>query len=223
MFPCISSDPSLWELDLSQKFNVSIPSWTTHAKPGDWNEHYDGSSGTLWDLGDGRFYTLGGYLSIMEGPAPGQRIRAPYYTQNASGYYFQLPQSRIFSYDSQTENWSSQLLPTDIHRVFNLANTQSVRNKVGYTLGGVLLKDRDSSMSDFTVNPNLGAWLDSMSAYDFRTGKFNFTTLPVDIGPTSQVIMHCLDRVGKEGILVAFAGISNNNNVLQAVSLLLMH
>lgn len=155
----------------------------------------------------------------MEGPPKGYKIREPYYTQNASGYYFQLPDPRVFVYDPQTGNWTSELLPKDVHRVFDSAYAQSTRNKVGYSFGGTLVKERDFSTKDFYAASSEGDWLDTMSAYDFRTGKFNFTTMPDSIGKTILVLMHGLDRVGNEGILVAFAGRFTVKNVEKVVSI----
>lgn len=216
----IFSDTYLWELDLSQKFNVSKAPWTTHTKPDDWNQYYNGASGTLWNIGDGKFYTLGGKFGSMEGPPPGQRILEPYYTQNTSGYYFQLPDPRVFAFDPQTGNWSSELLPQGVHRVYDAAYTQSARNQVGYTFGGTRVKEKQFSNTEFFAQINDGDWLDSMAAYDFRTGKFNFTTMPDSVGQTKLAMMHSLDRVGNEGVLVAFAGRSSKNNVVQTVSFL---
>ena len=122
----------------------------------------------------------------------------------------------MFAYDIEAGTWSSVLLPKGVSRVFDTAFTQSARNKVGYTLGGTLVKERDFSTTDFFAA--VGDWVDTMSAYDFRTGDFNFTTLPDSIGQTTQVIMHSLDRVGKEGILVALAGRSKKDNIEQVVS-----
>ena len=211
------SDQHLWELDLSQKFNVSKPPWTAHTKPGNWNEHYNGVSGTLWNVGDGKFYTLGGKFSSYEGPPMGHRIREPYYIQNTSGYYFQLPDVRVFAYSPGTGRWSSQL-QTDVSRIVSNAYTQSARNKIGYTLGGIFVMERDFSTKEFFAPTSVGGWLDSMSAYDFKTGKFSFSTVPDGIGKTIMVLMHSLDRVGKEGILVAFAGRFSKNNIEQVVS-----
>ena len=215
----IFPDEYLWELDLSSKFNVSTPSWTAHAKPSDWTQHYNGASGTMWNIEDGKFYTLGGWMSLVYvGPPTGHRIGAPYYTSNSSGYYYQLPPTRIFSYDPTSGNWSSQV-QSGIHRLSDVAYTQSVRNKVGYTFGGTLVTEEDSSPSAF-LPANVGAWVSTFSEYDFKTGKFNITSMPDDIGITKQLIMHSLDRVGNEGVLVAFGGKSNNNNLELYVSLL---
>ena len=206
----IFPDEYLWELDLSSKFDVSIPPWVAHPKPPDWNQHYNGVSGTLWNIGDGKFYTLGGIMSLFyTGPPPGYQIREPYYTHNISGYYFQLPAPRVFAYDPTTGNWSSWL-HNDIHRLSDTAYTQSSRNKVGYTVGGLQVTEKDSSPTDFTPQP-FGIWISTMSKYDFRTMKFTITEMPDDVGATSRVEMHCLERVGKEGVLVAFAGQSKNN------------
>ena len=188
-----------------------------HTKPEDSSEHYNGASGTLWNVGDGRFYTLGGKFSNRVGPT-GNQILEPYYTQNASGYYFQLPDPRVFAYDPQTGNWSSELLPKGVRRIYDAAYTQSARNLVGYTFGGTLVNEKQFSATSFTADTSDGDWLDLMSAYDFKTGKFNSTTMPSSIGKTKLAMVHSLDRVGYEGVLVAFAGISNNNNIQQAVS-----
>lgn len=210
-------DQHLWELDLSSKFNVSAPPWTAHLKPEDWNQHYNGASGTLWNIGDGSFYTLGGWMSsAYEGPPKGTRIREPYYTQNSSGFYFRLPDPRIFAYNPKTGNWSSQLLK-GIHRLSDTAYAQSARNKVGYTIGGLEVIEEASSAIEFFAD-QVGAWVSTMSKFDFRTLEFNITEMPDDIGATSRVVMHSLDRVGKEGVLVAFAGKSMKNNIEQFVS-----
>ena len=217
----IPPDEHLWELDLSSKFNVSKPPWTAHSKPQNWNQHYNGASGTLWDIGDGGFYTLGGWMnSVMEGPPPGQKIGEPYYTQNISGFYFQLPDPRIFAYDPKSGNWSSSLLRKDIYRLSDTGYAQSARNKVGYTLGGLRVVEEMSSPTAFAA-PDVTTWLSSMSTYDFRTKNLTTTDIPVDINLSSRVEMHSLDRVGNEGVLVAFAGRTNtidNNGVEGYVS-----
>ena len=179
--------------------------------------YYNGVSGTLWDIGDGRFYTLGGRFGNLVGPT-GNQIREPYYTQNASGYYFQLPAPRIFAYDPRTGNWSSELLPKGVRRIFDTAYTQSARNAVGYAFGGTLVKEKQFSATSFTAGAYDGDWLDLMTMYDFRTGKFNSTIMPSIIGKTKLAMVHSLDRVGDEGVLVVFAGMSYNNNILQYVS-----
>ena len=215
----IFPDEHLWELDLSSKFNASIPPWTAHSKPEDWNQHYNGVCGTMWNIGDGKFYTLGGWMNnAFVGPPTGNRIREPYYTQNASGYYYRLPDPRIFIYDPKTANWSwSPPLQKDIHRLSNTAYAQSARNKVGYTFGGRGVVETDFELSDFYAD-TVNTWVSTMSTYDFRKGEFSITDMPDDIGATSWVEMHSLDRVGNEGVLVAFAGKSNNNNLEKFVS-----
>lgn len=185
-----------------------------------WNKHYDGSDGVVWNIGNGSFYSFGGEFTEREPPV-GDTIGAPYYTKNSSGYYFQLPQQRIFSYNSQTREWSSELLPKDIVRTCGSAYTQSVRNKVGYSLGGYVLPETRSSDAEIAFGDNSNApGLEKMLAYNLKTtilpntGKFNVSQLPdgpngYSMGGTGQrvhAIMHCLDRVGNEGILVAFAG-----------------
>ena len=89
------------------------------------------------------------------------------------------------------------------------AFAQSARNKAGYILGGQLVKERQISATDFVAASSEGTrddFISIMSTYDFRTGKFNFTPTPDIIGRTIMIRMHCLDRVGNEGVLVAFAG-----------------
>lgn len=217
--PYIFSDSDLWELDLSQKFNVSIPPWTAHAKPTDWNQYYDARSGTIWNIGDGKFYTVGGFISGWQGPPPGYRITEPYYKHNTAGYYFQLPQPRIFTYDPQAGSWSTELVLTHVRRVAENAYTQSARNRVGYSFGGFLVAEAEASSEEFYTQGKEGEALDQFSAYDFETKKINFTSMPVDIGKTHLVLVHSLDRVGSEGTLVAFAGISDNDTDDKFVSL----
>lgn len=156
----------------------------------------------------------------MEGPPNGHTIATPYYSQNSSGYYYQLPDTRMFAYDPQTGNWSSQLLTKDVQRIFDSASTQSARNKVGYTFGGYLVQESDFSTKemDFWGHVRQGEMLDSMSAYNFRTGKFTFSSMPDGVGRTIHARMHSLDRVGNEGVLVAFAGVSRNNKIQKSVS-----
>lgn len=157
-----------------------------------------------------------------EGPPPGYRVGEPYYTQNSSGNYYHLPDQRVFAYDPKTGNWSSKL-QKDIHRMSDTGAAQSARNKVGYMLGGLwVIAETSSRMDPFPSRP-VGAWVSTMSQYDFRTGVFNTTELPEDIGATSRVMMHSLDRVGNEGVLVAFAGKSKNNNVEEFVSFYFVH
>lgn len=192
-------------------------------KPLDWNEHYDGTGGMIWNFGNGSFYSFGGRFSERE-PPDGHEIGAPYNTNNESGYYYQLPKQRIFSYNSKTRKWSSELLP-DISRIADSAYTQSTRNKVGYLFGGYAIPENDMAQTKMSFSDHdFGPWLDKMVAYDFKTGKPNITQLPalsmgdlVDdraleayfakgIGKTVHAIMHSLDRVGNEGILVTFGG-----------------
>ena len=186
----ISTDEHLWELDLSSKFNVSTPPWTAHSKPQDWNQHYSGVFGTLWDIGDGKFYTFGGYIHSYEGPPPpGHRIREPYYTQNSSGFYFQLPDPRVFAYDPKTGNWSSEL-QKDILQLGGAACAQSARNKVGYSLGGLQVIEEYSSSTDFILQFSsqiYGETVSTMLKYDFRAKEFTITNLPDDVGETSGV------------------------------------
>ena len=218
----ICLDKHLWELDLSAKFNTSKPPWTAHAKPDDWNSHYNGAAGTLWNLGDGTFYTLGGWMSpAFEGPPPGSRIGGPYYTsvKAADGstiYRYQLPPAAIHAYNTTTANWTSISLPSDIHRLTEIGYTQSKRNKVGYTLGGfsVVEQQAEPTNKDFiarTANGG-GPWQTTLSAYDFRKNTFNTSELPDDIGPTAYLILHSLDRVGEEGVLISLAGKSKKGN-----------
>ena len=179
----------------------------------------------IWNFGNGSFYSFGGRFSERE-PPYGNEIGAPYNTNNESGYYYQLPEQRIFSYNSQTRKWSSKLLP-DISRIADSAYTQSTRNKVGYLFGGYEVpEDRESQSKMSFYDHYQGRWLDKMVAYDLNTGKLNVTQLPAlpmgdpaddraleanfakGIGKTVHAIMHSLDRVGNEGILVTFGGAS---------------
>ena len=95
--------------------------------------------------------------SAYEGPPKGTRIREPYYTQNSSGFYFRLPDPRIFAYNPKTGNWSSQLLK-GIHRLSDTAYAQSARNKVGYTIGGLEVIEEASSAIEFFAD-QVGAWV----------------------------------------------------------------
>ncbi|RPB29667.1 hypothetical protein L211DRAFT_32788 [Terfezia boudieri ATCC MYA-4762] len=184
----------LWELDLSAKFNTSKPPWTANPKPDDWNKHYNGAQGTLWNLGDGKFYTLGGWMSnIYQGPPGGYRIVDPYYTPVKSS--------------DGTTTYTYQLPPTRI---------QSKRNKVGYTLGGFPVVEKQDGGTDKNFIAQVvdtGTWQTTLSAYDFRTNKFNASELPDEIGATNNVVLYSLDRVGDEGVLIALAGKSKNNNL----------
>ncbi|KAF8422747.1 hypothetical protein EV426DRAFT_165093 [Tirmania nivea] len=218
----------LWELDLSAKFYTSKPPWTANAKPDDWNEHFNGAQGTLWNLGDGKFYTLGGWMSnIYQGPPGGYRIKEPYFTsaKGADGtttYTFQLPPTRIHVYDAATANWTSIALPSDINRSSDVGYTQSKRNKVGYTLGGFpVVEKQNGADPDFVASTvDTGAlWQNTLTAYDFRKNVFNTSELPDGIGATTNVILYSLDRVGDEGVLIALGGKSKNNNVQEYVSL----
>ena len=229
----LHQDEHLWELDLSIKFAVSTPPWTAHSKPQDWNQHYNGASGALWDIGDGKFYTSGGWMSSgMEGPPPGKAVGEPYFTRNSSGSHFQLPDPRVFAYDPKTGNWSSSLLEKGIHRLSDAAYAQSATNRVGYTLGGLLVTESSNALPGYVPNvlpnfiedvglPNFVTvesneqWVYRMTKYDFRSGEF--TKIPTKVDITSRAVMHSLERIGDEGILVAFAGRYNNNT--QFVSL----
>lgn len=216
----------MWELDLSAKFNTSQPPWVAKEKPEDWNAHYNGAQGTLWNLDDGKFYTLGGWQNTAyQGPPSGHRIGAPYYTatkDNTTGdvvYKYELPPPRIQVYDAAKDNWTSIALPSDIHRLSDIGFTQSKRNKVGYTLGGFpVTEEQESSEKDFMAYTNDYVWQTTLAAYDFNTNKFNTSELPDDIGATNNVVLHSLDRVGDEGVLVALSGRSKNNNIDEYVS-----
>lgn len=161
----------------------------------------------MWDIGDGKFYTLGGWLAPYIGPK-GQKLGEPYFTHD-SEFHFQLPETRIFAYDPKTKNWSSEL-HKDIHRLSDTAYAQSVRNKVGYAFGGLSVKEVDSSPTEFTPWM-FNSWTptDTMLKYDFRTQEYNITSLPDYISGRAWAVMHSLDRVGSEGVLVAFGGDSN--------------
>ena len=164
--------------------------------------------------------------NIYEGPPGGHRIVEPYYTpvKSADGtttYTYQLPPTRIQVYDPSATNWTSIALPSDIHRLSDVGYTQSKRNKVGYTLGGFpVVEEQDGGIDkDFLAERvDTGAWQSTLSAYDFRKNTFNTTELPDDIGATNNVVLYSLDRVGDEGVLIALAGKSNNNNAEKYVS-----
>jgi len=211
----IGLDKHLWELDLSAKFNTSKPPWTANPKPDDWNRHYNGAQGALWDFGGSTFYTFGGWMSnIYEGPPTGHRIADPYYTpvKAANGsitYTYQLPPPSIHVYDTAAASWTSISLPSNIHRLCVMGYTQSKRNKVGYMLGGlpVVEQQNEHTNQSFvarTISQDYGTY--NLSAYDFRKNTFNTSYLPDDIGTTTGVVLHSLDRVGDEGVLIALGG-----------------
>ena len=203
-------DSHLWELDLSSKFDVSTPKWTTHLKPENWDQHYNGASGTLWDIGDGKFYTLGGWMPLLEGPVEKQ-VGEPYITPTSSGYHYQLPELRVFAYDPTTGNWSSYS-QKDIRRQSDTA--YAVRDMIGYTFGGLqVVESSDSPSVNFDPQKEFGAWISTISKYDFRSHKFfDSTPVPDWIGAVSRVEMHSLDNVGEEGVLIAFAGKIQKND-----------
>jgi len=216
----IGLDKHLWELDLSAKFNTPKPPWTANPKPDDWNRHYNGAQGALWDFGGSTFYTFGGWMSnIYEGPPPGHRIVDPYYTpvKAANGsitYTYQLPPPSIHVYDTTTAIWASISIPSNIHRLTNMGYTQSRRNKVGYMLGGYPVVEQQNGGTNQSFVAQLvdqGEWQNTLLAYDFRKNTFIPSDLPDDIGATSGVVLHSLDRVGDEGVLIALAGTSKNN------------
>lgn len=150
----------------------------------------------------------------------GQKLGEPYYTYD-SQFHFQLPDTRIFAYDPKTKNWSSEL-HKDIHRLSDTAYAQSVRNKVGYTFGGLGVKEEESSPTEF-IPSMFNSWIPTatMSKYDFRTQEYNITPVPDYIGGRAWAVMHSLDRVGSEGVLVAFGGDSNPFIQLVYISLFL--
>ena len=178
---------------------------------------------TLWNIGDGKFYTLGGWLggwleSKWKGPPPGRQIFEPYVINNISGSYFNFPDIRVFAYDPITGNRSSKVQKR-VDRLSGAAYAQSVRNKVGYTLGGNLIPG-----TSYVRNRILYPAVDTISAYDFRNNKFSTSTLPADvIGQSTRLQLHCLDRVGDSGVLVAFGGTSyNKTGIVGNVSFLLL-
>lgn len=175
----------------------------------------------MWNIADDSFHSFSGEFSERE-PPNGDKIGAPYVTNNVSGYYYELPEQRIFSYNSHTRGWSSSKpLPKDIDRTTGSAYTQSARNKVGFSFGGYLVPGENFAKDEIVFADNSWKpWIDKMVAYDLKTGEFNVTQLPAlpngdttrGIGPTVHAIMHSLDRVGNEGILVAFAGAYSFND-----------
>jgi len=223
----IGLDKHLWELDLSAKFNTSKPPWTANPKPDDSDKHYNGGAGALWNFGGSTFYTFGGWMSnIYEGPPPGHRIGYPYYTpvKAANGsitYTYQLPPPSIHVYDTAAASWASIPLPSNIHRLCNMGYTQSKRNKVGYMLGGYPVVEQQNGGTDQSfvarlVDPDI--WNHTLLAYDFKKNTFNTSGLPNDIGATSNVVLHSLDSVGDEGVLIALAGTWGGSSQMGYVS-----
>lgn len=139
------------------------------------------------------------------GPPPGEPIGEPYINITQSGSdYFSFPDIRVFAYDPITGNWSSKVQKL-VDRLSGAAHTQSVRNKVGYTLGGNRIPSTTSS-----YHPDMFSAVDTISTYDFRNNTFSAFRLPEVIGKSTGVQIHCLDRVGDSGVLVAFGGNSYN-------------
>lgn len=164
--------------------------------------------------------------NIYQGPPGGFRIVDPYYTpvkaaDGATTYSYQLPPTRIQVYDAETANWTSISLSSDIHRLSDIGYTQSKRNRVGYTLGGFPVVEKQDGGTDQNFIAQLvdtNNWQATLSTYDFRTNTFNTSELPDDIGATNNVVLHSLDRVGDEGVLIALSGKSKNNNQEEYVS-----
>lgn len=164
--------------------------------------------------------------NIYEGPPGGHRIVDPYYTpvKSADGaitYSYQLPPTRIQVYNPGATNWTSIALPSDITRLSDIGYTQSKRNKVGYTLGGFPVVEKQDGGTDKNFIAQLvdtGPWQTTLSAYDFRKNIFNTTDLPDGIGATNGVVLYSLDRVGNEGVLIALSGKSKNDNLEVYVS-----
>jgi len=79
---------------------------------------------------------------------------------------------------------------------------------VGYMLGGFpVVEQQDGGTNQSFVGQLIkGVWKNTLSAYDFKSNTFNTSDLPDDIGATSSVVLHSLDEVGDEGVLIAFAG-----------------
>jgi len=129
-------------------------------------------------------------------------------------YRYQLPPPAIHAYNTKAANWTSISLPSSIHRLSDLGYTQSKRNKVGYTIGGfpVVEQQNEATNKDFVAQlVDTGVWQTTLSTYDFKKGTFNTSDLPDDIGATNSVILHSLDRVGGEGVLIALGGKSKNS------------
>lgn len=125
---------------------------------------------------------------------------------------YQLPDARVFAYDPQTGNWTSKL-QKNVGRYSDSAYTQSARNQVGYTFGGFKVNEADATKIG-------GGWVNTMSKYNFTMGEFtSLEDMPPEIGNTKNVVMHNLERVGKEGVLVTFAGSSNRSDGEQPVSI----
>ena len=135
-----------------------------------------------------------------DGHNPGE----PIITQTSSGPVFRLPDLRVFAYDPKTGNWSSH----PQNGVTRQSDTAYVAlNKIGYTFGGYQVPSEGDNLPDY----NLDNWISTMSRYDFGTHEFiDAVEVPDDIGATNQAVMHSLDRVGHEGVLVVFAGKCEN-------------
>jgi len=164
--------------------------------------------------------------NAYEGPPGGHRITEPYYTpvkaaDGSTTYTFQLPPIAIHAYNRTAANWTSISLPPNIHRLSDIGYTQSKRNKVGYTLGGFpVVEQRDLGTNKNLVPPlnDPSVWQNTLSAYDFRKNIFNTSDVPDGIGATAYVLLHSLDRVGDEGVLIGLAGKSKNKNLEDFVS-----
>lgn len=144
-----------------------------------------------------------------KGPPPGMQIGEPYKTRGSLGIYFHYPDTRVFAYDPKTGNWSSEL-HHNLTRLSDTAYAQSTRNKVGYIFGGNEVNEVDFLSTNDTPYSVITSTVSTMSTYDFRTGKFNVTENPSEIGAIQGLQMHCLERVGNEGVLVAFSGTNVN-------------
>ncbi|KAF8464445.1 hypothetical protein BDZ91DRAFT_729867 [Kalaharituber pfeilii] len=188
----------LWELDLSKKFNTSSPPWRTHSKPAGENEHYNGATGSLWNFGDGKFHTWGGWFSIVYHGPNAQRFGPPYFFDSD---YMQLPRPRVFHYDPSAKNWTSTEQPEDIKRRSGISYTQSIRQRLGFSLGGMGVLEYKKLAKGEIPGPADDVMRAKLATYSMRNKTWTDDQVPDEMGPTVEGVLVNLERVGNEGVL----------------------
>jgi len=204
----------MWKLDLSKTFQTSRPPWEIEYKPESHDEHYNGAQATIWNVNDGKYTTVGGWFGIYYGPdtiAYGLPIIR-------DKKFYKLPSPRVFTYDTKTKSWSNTLLASNIKRVSDAAHATSLRNQIGYAVGGVLVNEQQDLGPNSLPSPTTVDWSRLLTIYNIRNDTWTVDTLPRDIDFVANGQLHSLDRVGVDGVLIFMGGSQKSEtNAVQMV------
>ena len=216
----MESDEHLYKLDLKKPWNADTPSWDVEQKVGNVEfDYYNGAEATLWNIEDGSITTVGGWFSLVHGPLTDPAVWGPPIITNK---HYQLPEGRIFTYNLQNKKWTSLPLENGEKRVAAASSATSVRNRIGYMLGGVYVNEEQEVQEDYLPSPVGSDWLETMSSYDLSTKTWDISLLPKEIGFTLDGHLLSLDRVGKDGVLILINGQEKvSGNTQMVMSLLL--